>query len=406
VRGLIPWNRVVAALAVLQVAAGIIEVDVTLFGAFMRSMGAGSEVLGLVLGLGYGAAVLGSLAGGRLADQVGPRSWLLLCLALVSAGLAVQGASASWLVAALGFLLVQGAQAALRPAALRLLADAAWEQMGSVLGFLSSTYSAVAIGGALLAGWLAQEVGWWAVFLAKAALHLLALVTLAVLLPSPRGKPGGTALRAEKKDWTDLLEHAPLRYIYAAAIAGAVLGYAPSFLAYDPRLAGSTLVLAGFAAIYNAAWLLGGWPAGLLGDRFGRWRIVVGGYTAAGLAWLLFPWQRELAQLYLLYALHCLGSVASSYIELLAVEKAPPERQGQVVGLLNALRLAGSAAGEGFGGILWRAVGAEASYLLAGTGMGAAALLLYRARAVGLTRPAAAAPASPPSPSARSTSSP
>jgi MFS family permease len=257
-RGLIPWNRVVAALAVLQVTAGIIEVDVTLFGAFMRSMGAGSEVLGLVLGLGYGAAVLGSLAGGRLADQVGPRSWLLLCLALVSAGLAVQGASASWLVAALGFLLVQGAQAALRPAALRLLADAAWKQMGSVLGFLSSTYSAVAIGGALLAGWLAQEVGWWAVFLAKAALHLLALVTLAVLLPSPRGKPGGTALRAEGRGWADLLEHAPLRYIYAAAIAGAVLGYAPSFLAYDPRLAGSTLVLAGFASIYNAAWLLGG----------------------------------------------------------------------------------------------------------------------------------------------------
>ena len=149
----------ILALTYLQVCSGLLEVGATLFGAFMRSLGASSEVLGFVLGLGYAAAVLGSLAGGRLTDRLGARAALLGGVALTTLGLAVEGLSASWPTAALGYLPIQWAQMVSRPAALRLIAEAVRDRVGDALGFLNTAYSVVAIVGALLAGWLAQEAG-------------------------------------------------------------------------------------------------------------------------------------------------------------------------------------------------------------------------------------------------------
>jgi predicted MFS family arabinose efflux permease len=366
----------ILALAYLQVCSGLLEVGAALFGAFMRSLGASSEVLGFVLGLGYAAAVLGSLAGGRLTDRLGARAALLGGVALTTLGLAVEGLSASWPTAALGYLLIQWAQMVSRPAALRLIAEAVRDRVGDALGFLNTAYSVVAIGGALLAGWLAQEAGWSTVFLAKTGLNLSALLAMALAIPPPRGRPTPTP-RSQPEGWGWLLlRRAPLRYIYAAVIVGTVLGYAPSFLAYDPRLAGNPLALAWLPSIYNAVWLLSNWPIGLLSDRVGRWKVVAGGYALASLAWFLFPWPREAAHLYLLYALYGLGDSATSYAELLAMEKAPKEKQGQALGLFNALRFVGSGVGESCGGLLWSRIGAGASYTLAALGASTACLLV------------------------------
>ncbi len=367
----------ILVLAFLQVCAGLLEVEAILFGAFMFSLKAGPEVLGLVLGVGLSIGAIGSLLGGQLTDRVGARVTLLGSVALTAFGLAIEGISAAWPAAALGLLLIQGAQMASHPAALRLIGEAASEQMGSAFGFLNTVYSTVAIGGALLAGWLAQEAGWSAVFFVKAGLYLLALLLMILFLPSPRGRLARTIEKqGENRGWGSFIRNTPLHYIYAAVVVNAAFGYAPSFLAYDPRLTGNPLVLARFPSIENAIWILSNWPAGLLGDRFSRWKIVVGGYALAGLAWLFFPWPRGVTPLYLLYALHCIGNSAGSYIALLTMECVPKEEQGRAMGLFDAFRFAGSAIGEGCGGLLWRGIGAGPSYLLAALGMGFACLLL------------------------------
>lgn len=369
----------VLALAFFQVCAGLLEVGTALFGAFMLSLKAGPEVMGLVLGIGWGAAALGSLFGGQLADRLGARGTLLGGVALTTLGLVVEGISPTWPVAASGFLLIQGAQMASHPAILRLVEEAAPGQTGNAVGFLDTVYSLVAVGGALLAGWLAEAAGWPAVFLSKAGLYLLALLPMFVLLP--RGRPAvSPETQPGKWGWPTLLQNAPLSHICAAVVVVTVLGYAPSFLAYDPRLGGSPQVLSRFPAIYNAAWLLSSWPAGLLGDRIGRWRIVIGGYALMGLAWFLFPWPQEVMLLYLLYAFYCLGNSAGSYATLLAMECVPREKEGRAVGLFNTCMVAGAAAGEGCGGLLWGGLGAGPSYLLAALGMGLGCLLLIRGK--------------------------
>jgi predicted MFS family arabinose efflux permease len=374
-----PRHPTILALAFFQVCAGILEVETTLFGAFMLSLRASSEVLGLVLGAGCCTGVLGSFLGGQLTDLVGARKLFLSGVALATLGLTVEGLSTSWLTAALGFLAIQGAQTAYHPAALRLVAEAAPDHMGSALGFLNTVYSVVAIGGALLTGWLAQEAGWSAVFLAKTGLHLLALLVMVPLIPPQRHLTPPPQRQRKGQEWLSPLRSAPLRHIYAALAAGTVLSYAPSFLAYDQRLAGRPLALACFPSIYNAVWLLSNWPAGVLGDKLGCWKVVVSGYALASLAWLLFPWPRETVHLYLLYSLYCLGNSAGSYAEVLVMKHAPQGEQGRAMGLLDVFRFAGSAIGEGCGGLLWRILGAEASYILTALGMGLACILVLKA---------------------------
>lgn len=387
----------VIALAFFQVCAGLLEVGTALFGAFMLSLKAGPEVMGLVLGFGWGVAALGSLLGGQLADRLGARTTLLGGVALTTLGLAVEGLSPSWPVAALGFLLIQGSQMASHPAVLRLVEEAAAGQTGNVVGFLDTAYALVAVGGALLAGHLAEAVGWPAVFFSKAGLYLLALLLMLALLPRgrPASSPGG---QPEKRGWPALFRNAPLRYICASVVAVTALGYAPSFLAYDPRLGGSPQVLSRFPAIYNAAWLLSSWPAGLLGDRIGRRKVVIGGYALMGLAWLFFPWPQDVPFLYLLYALYCLGNSAGFYATLLAMECVPQDEQGRAVGLFDTCMLAGAAMGEGCGGLLWGGLGAMPSYLLAALGLGLGCLLLLRgkfARPTPLVPPAPSPPGPP-----------
>ncbi len=393
-------HPVILALAFWQVCAGLLEVGTVLFGAFMLSLRAPPEVMGIVVGSGWGMGMLGSLLGGQQADRRGTRAVILSGAGATALGLVVEALSFHWLPAALGFLLIQLAQAGLYPAVLRLIEEAAGKQAGNAIGFLDTTYSLVAIGGALLAGWLAQEFGWPFLFLAKAGLYLPPLLLLVLLLPRHRPAPVQRTQTALGGLLTPL-RHATLRYIYAAVAAVTVLGYAPSFLAYDPRLAGNPFLLARFPAIYNAAWLLSAWPAGILGDRLGRQKVVVAGYILMGLAWLLFPCPQEIGLLYALYALYCLGNSAGSYATLLAMEAVPPEERGRTVGWSNAWMFGGSTVGESCGGILWGRLGASFSYLLAALGAGLGTLfLLARGRSCRSTPSAPPAPHPPAPPNA------
>jgi len=90
-------NRTVLAFLLFNLLAGALYVGGALLVSFMRSFGTTPAQLGWILAAGWGASVLGALAGGQLADNVGPRRTVLLSAALVAA--ALLGKFATYLVA-------------------------------------------------------------------------------------------------------------------------------------------------------------------------------------------------------------------------------------------------------------------------------------------------------------------
>jgi len=372
------WNRAVLAFLLFNLLAGVLFVGGALLVSFMRSFGTTPAQLGMVLGLGWVASALGSLTGGALTDHIGPRRTVLLTAAVVAIALLGKALSRHWLQAGGCHLLGMGAQAALFPAAVVLLKAAVGEEVGSSMGFLNTAFSLVAIPGAMLTGWVVQRYGWSALFLAKFATYLLALPLLVLLLPKGAGQidEQGEAAGA----WWEVLRHPPLLLVCVSVFVVTVGGYVHAYYPYfvQERFAADVRRLALFDSLYNGVWMLSNWPAGVAADRVGRGRVAMAGYGMSAVAWLFFPFASSLPRIYLLYSLYCLGNSLGFYASVFAADVAPERLRGRAVGLFDAAMYAGSALGDGAGGVLWQHWGARLSFTLAGGAhlVGAALLAL------------------------------
>lgn len=345
----------------------------------MRSFGTTPAQLGLILGAGWGASVLGSLAGGHLADHIGPRRTVLLIAALVALGLLGKALSRHWLQAGAWHLLGMGAQAALFPAAVTLLKGAVGEEVGSPLGFLNTAFSVVAVPGAALTGWVVERWDWSALFLGKCAPYLVALPLLFLLLPEV-GREARE--REERARWRDAFSQPALLWVSASVFVVTVGGYCHAFYPYfvQERFAASVQRLALFDSIYNGVWMLSNWPAGVLADRVGRSQMAMMGYGITGLAWFLFPLAPSLPFTYLFYSLYCLGNSMGFYASVFALDVSPEGFKGRAVGLFNAAMHLGSALGDSAGGVLWQRLGAVFSFTMAFSAYLLGTLLLLMGR--------------------------
>jgi predicted MFS family arabinose efflux permease len=358
-------NRAVVALLLFNLLAGALFVGGALLVSFMRSFGTTPAQLGLILGAGWGASVLGALIGGDLADRIGPRRTVLLTATLVALGLLGKALSRHWLQAGAWHLLGMGAQAALFPASVALLKGAVGEGVGSPLGFLNTAFSVVAIPGAALTGWVVERWGWPTLFLGKFATYLIALSLLLLLLPEVR--KGAGEQEEERGEWRQALSHPPLLLVCTSVFVVTIGGYCHAFYPYfvQERFAANVQRLALFDSIYNGVWMLSNWPAGMLADRVGRGRVAMTGYGLTALAWLLFPFSPSLPFVYLLYSLYCLGNSIGFYASVFVLDVAPETLKGRAVGLFNAAMYLGSALGDSVGGALWQGWGARFSFALA-----------------------------------------
>jgi YNFM family putative membrane transporter len=389
-------NRAVVAFLLFNVLAGAFFVGGALWVSFMRSFGTTPAQLGWILAAGWGASVLGALVGGHLTDSIGPRKMVLLTAVAVTVGLAGQAVARNWLQAGGSHLWVMAAQAAMLPASKALLQEAAGDDFGSALGFINTTFSAVAIPGAAVTGWVVARGGWVLLFAAKVATYLMALPILYLLLPEARGK---TSRREERFGWREGLAQRPLLWVCSSVFAVMAGGYCRSFYPYfvQERFAVDVQGLALFDSMYNAVWMLSNWPAGLLADRIGSGGVAASGYALMGLSWFLFPLGPSLTAVYVAYALYCLGDSMGYYAGVLAQDVVAAAFKGRAMGLFDATMYLGGALGDGAGGWLWQTLGAHPSFALAATASAVAASLLFRAKRVGrslLSHPSTAGPSS------------
>lgn len=129
------------------------------------------------------------------------------------------------------------------------------------------------------------------------------------------------------------------------------------------------LLLVAFRAVYSLVAL----PAGALSDRFGRKRILVGGWMLYALVYLGFALVSSSWQIWILYLLYglCLG--ATKGVERAFVADLVPAsgQRGTAYGMLNATVGLTALPASVIAGALWQALAPGAAFLL-----GAALMLL------------------------------
>lgn len=203
---------------------------------YVASLGAGAAGIGLVVGAYSAANLPANIVGGILVDRVG-RRWVTI-LGLLGTALAVAGYAAATSVA--GFLVVRIlhgiAGGILIPAVFAAAGDRARRgTSGRAFGRLGAVIGAAAVVAPAAAGALRQVAGTSAVFLAVAA--LLVVATLVALIgvvdtAAPRQSPHPADPRGRGEAMRALLRLAPMRRALLGTVAltaavGVLAGFLP-----------------------------------------------------------------------------------------------------------------------------------------------------------------------------------
>lgn len=203
-------------------------------------------------------------------------------------------------------------------------------------------------------------------FDAAALLLLLSLVLLLALVREggPAGAPAAGGIPAAARrgaapagglaDWSALAaavrwcaagpDRAPLRLLLAGAgWVGAVNGVQNMFTRYGVERLGLDAVgatfLLGFVAL---SFIVCSVPAGLAGERWGRWRVMRWGTAGLLAVFALLPWitdPRAIRVLFLFGGAAYAAIISNAYPAL--VDRVPPERVGAFTGLWNTAVAAG-----------------------------------------------------------------
>jgi MFS family permease len=155
---------------------------------------------GLAFSLFFTTSLLGTVLAGGWSDSRGPRGPVLAGLALFAAGLVVCGAATSFGVLLLGRV-VSGAGAGFTVVGLYVIIAGTYpaEVRPRVFGLVAAAWVLPSVVGPPVAGWLATEVTWRAVFLAVPPLVLLVLLGLARPLSRLTATAGTGSTHAEHR---------------------------------------------------------------------------------------------------------------------------------------------------------------------------------------------------------------
>ncbi|MBZ0308814.1 MAG: MFS transporter, partial [Anaerolineae bacterium] len=118
-------------------------------------------------------------------------------------------------------------------------------------------------------------------------------------------------------------------------------------------------------------------PAGILSDRVGRGRLILGGWLAYGVLYLGFALSFETWHIWVLYSLYGVYYAAvEGTAKALVADLVPSEQRGTAYGYYNAAIGLTALPASLLAGILWQKSGASAPFLV-GAGLAFVAVLLF-----------------------------
>lgn len=326
-----------------------------------------------LVALNQGAGLLSPFLG-PLADRWGPRTMMLLGLAMLAAGMLAAAALPLYATMLLALLLAGIGKSCFDPALQAYVgARVRWERRGLAIGLIEFAWAGSSLVGIPLVGWLIGRHGWRSPFLLLGVLALASLLLLALLLPRVHpALAAGPARMTVIKGWRLLLQRraalGALGYSLCFSMANDTL-----FVVYGAWLERDfqlPLAALGSATIaIGAAELLAEVLTAFLADRIGLARAAVGGVVVTAAAYLVLPAAARTLPL----ALGALFAVflAFEFTVVTAVglvTEILPDARGTMMGALAATSSTGRMLGALTGGYVWLWGG------LAATGAVAAAL--------------------------------
>jgi len=365
------------------------EAASALLPALLVNLNAPAFALGIIEGVADGLSSFAKLFGGWIADRpvwrkpVAAGGYLIVAISTFAYSLA-NSWPAILAMRAIGWV-GRGGKGPSRDA---LLADAvAPNQMGRAFGFERAMDTFGAVGGPLLA------VALVGVMPVRSALRwtfipgVLAALVFFWLVP-----PGRQALHHVPLGFFSSLRQLPagFRRFLAGVFAYGLGDFAHTLLIlraaqiFTPRY-GAARAAALAVALYtfhNSIYAVACYPAGALGDRLGKRRLLAVGYCLAALMSLGFIFAP--ATLHALIVLFGLAGIhlamQESLEKSLAAELLPPEIRGSGFGVLATVNGIGDFASSITVGLLWSKVAPGAGFLYAAVFTLVGAVLVYRWR--------------------------
>jgi MFS family permease len=339
-------------------------------------LGASPAVVGIIEGLAETTASLLKIWSGWLSDRIGVRKPLVFAgyglSALTRPLLATAHVWPTVLAARVLDRFGKGLRGAPRDA---LIADSVEAKYrGRAFGLHRSMDQSGAVFGPLLGvallAWFAGD--YRSVFLVAFIPSLLSTLTVAFAKEAPASE-----VRAPFR--FRFREVSPGFRWFLAVIAVFSLGNsADAFLILRARDLGATTTqtLLMFA-LFNAVYVLCAWPAGVLSDRIGRYRLFGAGLLVFALVYLGFGLAATAGQLWTLFPVYGLYmGITDGISRAIVVDLASPEQRATALGLYAAVVGIAAFPASAIAGALWTSAGARTPFLF-GSVMAASAAALF-----------------------------
>ena len=354
---------------------------------YAETVGAGAFAIGLLIAVYDFAELFAKPAAGVVADRRGMKPVLLLGLVVFIIGSLLFLTIASKLLLLVRFVQGLGA-AALSTASISLVARYFDTGRGRALG----VYNAIKGGGYVIApaagGFLANRYGFAAIFMASAAIGLVALVA-SLFLPNDRRGELEDDEEPSLRESLLIFRDPRLMPIYAVIVinmflVGILFGFLPVYLhglGYTAAKSGTVLSIA------TAAYLLIQPLAGTMADRYEMRRIVLLGLLVAALSIVATTFASGWILIGIVIAAGMGTGTVWTNSDALVSAAAPSSRLGASIGAAQSFKEFGDMIGPLLVGALTQFFGVRVGFV----SCGAVALVLL----VALARIPAFRPATP-----------
>ena len=309
------------------------------------------------------ALAASAVAWGMLVDRIGPRAVVLIGAVLLTLGLVVASRAPNLFVFQLAFGALTGvAASAILPPLMATVTGWFETQRGLAVSLISAGFGMAPMTMSPFAAWLVARMDWREAMLAVAATAFAIMTPAALLVRRPPRLAVGAERRSveagERADIgaAELLTSTPFLILAATSFLCCATHSGPIFhtVSYAIVCGVAPLLAVSIYSVEGLAGMGGRIAFGLISDRLGVKRTLVGGLLLQAMVALAYAFVRQLDAFYLVAAMF--GFTYSGLMPLFAVlarENFPVSRMGVVVGGLSTASSFGMALGPIAGGWIY-----------------------------------------------------